>query len=295
MIRYRLIPSLLFCLLAAGCTDKPQEIVVCGDDQVLIIDKSKSDSVNLLVNWRWKVSDAADLPAEYQKYLVPTDECKPVDYNSKILITSSGGGVVLVDRQTKKPLFYAHVPNAHSAELLPGNRVVVALSTAEGGNSIQLFNISEPDEVVFKDSLYSGHGVVWIDGIKRLFALGYDELRSYSLKDWDTERPALKLEKRWKLPDDSGHNLSYETDNSLVISTHQNVWIFDIPSENFTPFKPLEGVENVKSVNVNSKTGEVIYTKGEISWWTHNIYCINPDKKIVIPEINIYKVRMICN
>jgi hypothetical protein len=295
MIRFILIPSLLLCLLAEGCTDKPQEIVVCGDDQVLIIDKSKSDSVNITVNWRWKVSDARDLPAEYQKYLVPTDECKPVDYNSKILVTSSGGGVVLIDRQTRKPVFYAHVPNAHSAELLPGNRLVVALSTAVGGNSIQLFNISEADEVVFKDSLYSGHGVVWIDDIKRLFALGYDELRSYSLKDWNTEKPALRLEKRWNLPDDSGHNLSYVTDNSLVISTHHNVWIFDIPSENFTPFTPLEGVENVKSVNVNPKNGEVVYTKGEISWWTHNIYLKNPDKKIVIPEINIYKVRVISN
>lgn len=293
MNHYRLISFLLLPLLAAGCSNGSREIVVCGDDKVLIIDKSESDTTNVKVTWQWKVSDAADLPAEYQKYLVPTDECKPVDYNSKILITSSGGGVVLIDRQTKKPVFHAHVPNAHSAELLPGNRIVVALSTADNGNCIQLFNLSEPGKVVFRDSLYSGHGVVWIDDIKRLFALGYSELRSYSLKNWDTEKPALKLEKTWKLPDESGHDLSYVSGNSIALSTHRSVWIFDIKSGRFSPLRQLEGVENVKSVNYNHKTGELVYTRGEISWWTHNVYFMNPEKRIIIPDINIYKVRVI--
>jgi len=293
MIHFRLFSYLLFFLLASGCSNKVQEIVICGDDKVLIIDKANSDSTDVRVTWQWKVSDAADLPGEYQKYMVPTDECKPVDYSSKILITSSGGGVVLVDRTTKKPIFHAYVPMAHSAELLPGNRLVVALSTAEGGNCIQLFNISEPEEVVFKDSLYSGHGVVWMDRIKRLFALGYNELRTYSLKDWDTEDPELKLEKTWKLPDESGHDLSYVTENSLALSTHRSVWIFDISSGRFTPFAPLEGVENVKSVNYVPKTGELVYTKGEINWWTHNIYCKNPDKTLILPDINLYKARII--
>ncbi|MBI5008967.1 MAG: hypothetical protein HZB98_04835 [Bacteroidia bacterium] len=293
MNHYRLISFLLLPLLAAGCSNGSREIVVCGDDKVLIIDKSESDTTNVKVTWQWKVSDAADLPAEYQKYLVPTDECKPVDYNSKILITSSGGGVVLIDRQTKKPVFHAHVPNAHSAELLPGNRIVVALSTADGGNCIQLFNISEPDEVVFTDSLYSGHGVVWMDKTKQLFALGYDELRSYSLRDWDKENPRLKLEKRWKLPDDSGHELSKVNDNTLLLSTHHSVWLFNTGNGKFTPFRLLEGVENVKSANYDDATGELIFTKGEISWWTHNVYCKNPDKVIILPDIKIYKVRVI--
>lgn len=278
---------------SAGCTNTIDEIVVCGDDQVIIIDKNASDSTDVKVTWRWRVSKTKDLPATYQNYMIPTDECKPVDDNSKILITSSGGGAVLVERATKKTLFYAHVPNAHSAELLPNNRIVVALSTAEGGNCIQLFNISKPDEVIFKDSLYSGHGVVWMKGSKRLFALGYDELRSYSLRDWDSEKPGLTLEHTWLLPDNSGHNLSAVSEKSLVISTHRSVWIFDTQSEQFKPFDLLEGVENVKSVNYNPETGELVYTMGEISWWTHNIYCKNPDKTISLPDLNLYKARVI--
>lgn len=279
----------------AGCANKADEIVLCGDDMVLIIDNKASDSTDIKVNWSWKVSEAQDLHVDYHKLMVPTDECKPVDCNSNILITSSGGGVVLVNRETKKTLFYARVPMAHSAEMLPGNRIVVALSTAEGGNSIELYNACEPEHLLFRDSLYSGHGVVWMRKIQRLYALGFDELRSYSLQDWESDKPVLKLEKIWKLPDESGHDLSPVNDQTLLVTTHHNVWLFDMENEKFTPFSMLAGTENVKSVNYNERTGELLYTKAEISWWTHNIYLRNPDKTIVLPYLKIYKVREIRN
>lgn len=286
------IVSTLFLLLFS-CSSLKQEIIVCGDDKVLIIDKGSSDSTNITVNWIWKVSEACDLPDVYQKYMIPVDECKSVDGNSKILITSSGGGAVLVDRKSRKTLFHAHVPNAHSAEMLPGNRIVVALSVAEGGNRIELYDADESGKPVFSDSIYSGHGVVWMNKKKRLFALGYNELRSYSLRDWNSDNPVLKLEESWKLPDESGHDLSPVNDNTLLLSTHHNVWVFDIENETITPFELLEGTQNVKSVNYCDKTGEVVFTKAEINWWTHNIYFMNPDKTITLPDINIYKVRVV--
>jgi len=278
-----------------GCTPATHETVVCGDDKVLIIDTKASDNTEIKVNWNWRVSEVSDLPADYQKLMIPTDECKPVDGNNKILITSSGGGAVLVDRASKKTLFYARVPMAHSAEMLPGNRIVVTLSTAEGGNSIELYNINEPERPVFSDSLYSGHGVVWMEKLNRLFALGFDELRSYSLSDWESDKPSLNLEQTWKLPDESGHDLSYVNDNTLLVTTHHNVWTFDTEKGNFLPFSMLEGTGDVKSVNYNEKTGGLIYTKAEESWWTNNIYFRNPDKIVTIPDMKIYKVREIRN
>lgn len=120
----------VFILLSACGNGKANEIIVCGDDQALIIDVDKSEGKNVHVTWAWQVSDVAKiLPPEYQKYMIPLDECKPVDGGSKILLTSSGGGVLLLDRESKKSLFYAHVPMAHSADLLPDGRVAVALST----------------------------------------------------------------------------------------------------------------------------------------------------------------------
>jgi len=287
---------LIFALTCfSGCNPTPDEIIVCGDDTVIIIDDTASDSTDVKINWGWKVSEASYIPADYQKLMIPTDECKPVDGNSKILITSSGGGVVLVDRETKKTLFYARVPMAHSAEMLPGNRIVVVLSTADGGNSIELYNAGEPERVLFSDSLYSGHGVVWMEKMQRLLALGFDELRSYSLHDWKSDKPELELEKTWKLPDESGHDLSLVSDNTLLITTHHNVWLFDAEKENFSPFSMLEGTENVKSVNFNESTGRLLFTKAEISWWTHNLYFKNPDKTITLPDMNIYKARFIRN
>lgn len=129
--------------------------------------------------------------------------------------------------------------------------------------------------------------------VKQLFALGYDELRAYSLGKWKTEKPELQLLKKWKLPDNGGHDLTAISDAKLILTTTNGVWIFDTSDEQFSPFELLNQVGNVKSVNYNETTKKLIYTKGEISWWTHNIYCRNPDRIFTIPEINLYKVRVI--
>lgn len=290
-IKWLVIITLLIIL--TSCANKPSEIFACGDDQVIVIERKTSKNEDVNISWRWKVSDATDLPLVYQKYMIPTDECKPVDGNKKILITSSGGGVVLVDRKTKRSLFYAHVPMAHSATYLPNDRIVVALSTASGGNSIELYDVKKSEEVIFKDSLYSGHGVVWLPEIERLFALGYNELRAYSLRNWYTDKPELQLLKKWILPDNGGHDLTSISDTKLILTTTNGVWVFNTPDEQFYPFELLNQVRNVKSINYNETTKELVYTKAEISWWTHNIYCKNPDKIFTIPEINLYKVRVI--
>ncbi|HLN56773.1 MAG TPA: DUF6528 family protein [Bacteroidales bacterium] len=276
--------------VVAAFSKKTKEIIACGDDQVIIIDKESSEGNNVKITWRWKVSEATDLPAVYQKLLVPTDECKPVG-NDRVLVTSSGGGIVLVDRKTKKSLFYAQVPMAHSAEILPGGKIVIALSTHAKGNSIEVYDLKKPEKVIFRDSLYSGHGVVWHEKQNSLYALGFDVLRRYSLVNWSSEKPELKLEESWKLPGNGGHDLSMISGNKLVLSTSLNTWVFNTEDKKFSPFGPLSKVENVKSINYRESDGELVYTKGEISWWTHNIYCKNPDKTINIPDINVYKVR----
>jgi hypothetical protein len=280
---------LLFFLF--GCGPDPLQIIICGDDQVIVVDYETSDTNHLNILWRWDASEADDLPQVFKEYMRSTDDCKPVDDNKKILISSSGGGVVLVDRKTKQTLFYTQAPNAHSAEWLPNNRIVIALSTAAGGNSIELYDVDKPGVVLFKDSLYSGHGVVWMPEKERMFALGYSELREYSLKNWDTKKPELQLENSWELPGPSGHDLISVSESRLILTSHDGVWNFDIPKEAFTPFALLESVQDVKSLNFEENTQRLIYTKGEISWWTHHIYGKNPDKIIAVPDIHVYKVR----
>ena len=138
--------------------------------------------------------------------------CTPAN---KDLIAVCGDGIVKIidlsesdgkNIKTKEILCYAHVPMAHSADLLPGNRIAVALSTHKKGNALEIYDVAAPEKLVLRDSLYSGHGVVWNEKRQSLYALGYKELREYKLENWDTEKPALKRVKTWEIPMNSGQD-----------------------------------------------------------------------------------------
>lgn len=281
-------------LLCAGCTSVRKDwLAVCGDGVVRIIDMAESDSTNIKEMWRWDKDDPqANLPNGYDLNMRNLDECKFVDNNTKMLLTASGNGMMLIDIETKAILCYAHVPMAHSADLLPGNRIAVALSTHKKGNALEIYDIDTPEKVVFRDSLYSGHGVVWNEKRQRLYALGYKELREYELADWKTDRPSLRQVRMWEIPMTSGHDLSPVDENRMLVSAHEGVMWFDIGKEQFSPFEPLRNVENVKSVNYDPKTGKLVYTKAEVKWWTHHIYQENPDKVVTMDSLNVYKVRV---
>ena len=280
-------------MIATGCsTYNENHLAICGGKEVRIIDLSKSNGREINEVWSWNIEDGIEgLPAEYSKYLMPLDECKFVDNNKKLLLTSSHSAVVLLDIKSKKCDFYARVPMAHSADLLPNNRIAVALSTNKAGNSLEIYDISQPEKVLWRDSLYSGHGAVWHAERESLYALGYDVLREYKLKDWNTDAPALELVASTPIPVKSGHDLVKVDEQRMLVSGHEGVMWFDVESKEFSPFEPLKDTYNVKSVNYNHKLNRLIYTKGEVSWWTHNIYQKNPDKTITIDSMNVYKVR----
>lgn len=280
-------------MIATGCsTYNENHLAICGGKEVKIIDLSKSNGREINEVWSWNIEDGAEgLPAEYSKYLMPLDECKFVDNNKKLLLTSSHSAVVLLDIKSRKCDFYARVPMAHSADLLPNNRIAVALSTNKAGNSLEIYDISQPEKVLWRDSLYSGHGAVWHAERESLYALGYDVLREYKLKDWNTDAPALELVASTPIPVKSGHDLVKVDEQRMLVSGHEGVMWFDVESKEFSPFEPLKDTHNVKSVNYNHKLNRLIYTKGEVSWWTHNIYQKNPDKTITIDSMNVYKVR----
>ena len=285
---------IIVTLLCAGCTSVKKEwMAVCGDGIVRIIDMAESDSTDIKEVWRWDKDDPqVNLPKGYDMLMRNLDECKFVDNNTKMLLTASGDGMMLLDIETKDILCYAHVPMAHSADLLPNNRIAVALSIHNKGNALEIYDIDTPEKVVFRDTLYSGHGVVWNEKRQRLYALGYKELKEYELVDWNTDQPSLRQVKMWEIPMESGHDLSPVDDNRMLVSAHEGVMWFDIDKEEFSPFEPLSNVENVKSVNYDPETQRLIYTKAEINWWTHHIYQENPDKMITMDSLKVYKVRV---
>ena len=289
----RIIYLLYIAFIAISCSDVNENcIALCGGKNLLIVDMAQSEGDDIKTVWSWRIDDPdSGLPAEYAKWLKPLDECKFVDGRSKLLITSSTNAVVLMDIKTKKALFYAQVPMAHSADLLPGGRVAVALSTHKKGNALEIYDVKHSEKLLYRDSLYSGHGVVWNEKRQSLYALGYTELREYKLKNWNTDSPSLERVATWTLPVKSGHDLSPVGEDHFLVSGTEGVRWFNLEDGTFSDFEPLKDVMKVKAVNHRKSDGKLIYTKAEESWWTHNVYQENPQKKITIDSINIYKVR----
>ena len=289
------IMIMVAALYTVGCSPFNKDCVaVCGDDKVWIIDFGKSEGRNVKAVWSWQADKSVKgLPTEYINRLQSIDECKVVDNNSKMLITSSSNSCLLIDIPTKEVLFYATVVNAHSAEMLPNGRIAIALSINDRGygNALEIYDVKHSEKCIFRDSLYSGHGVVWNPKRESLFALGYKELREYKLKDWQSDKPSLEKVAEWELPVNSGHDLSYVDENRMLISGREGVVWFDIAKQEFSPFEPLQDVPHVKSANFDAKTNRLIYTKGETSWWTQNIYQTNPDKTVTIDSVRLYKAR----
>ena len=276
------------------------EIYACGQDRIYRLDTGSSTNGKANILWTWLKSETiGDIPDDIIKSNAPVNDCKPKNNNNWVLVTD-GYAVILLENATKKALFYAHTPNSHSSELLPNNRIAVALSITEKGNAIEIYDIDKSDQVLFRDTLYGCHGVVWINERERLYVLGTNELREYSLEKWMSSSPRLKLEASWELPTNHGHDLYSVSNNKLLVTTAASVYEFELHQKTFSSFKPLETVNDVKSVYYNEKTNQLIYTMAEPdqytkeeSWWTENIYIRNPDRKITIPKFRMYKVRAI--
>ena len=137
-----------------------QEPIVCGWDEVFILEMAQQAPPKV---WSWKAAERPELPAEMKSKFKTTDECKPVNNGSQILITSSSDGIALVNRAGGKVLFYGSAGGAHSAEMLPGGRIAAAASTSKNplANSLVLFDVKKSGQPLFLTELVSGHGVVW--------------------------------------------------------------------------------------------------------------------------------------
>ena len=147
---------------AAGQAPPDTELIVCGWDEVFILALGADVTPAHRKVWSWRAADSPQIPADMQSLFRTTDDCKPVDGGRRILISSSGGGVALVDRETRRASFVARVTNAHSIEMLPGGRIAAAasVSAAGTGNRLAIFDAADGRELA-SDELRSGHGVVW--------------------------------------------------------------------------------------------------------------------------------------
>ncbi len=287
--RALLLSALAFASDAADGASANRELIVCGWDEVYILDLNRRPVEKV---WSWKAKDSAELPEAMRTQFRTTDECKSVEGGKRILITASSDGVALVDRGTRKVLFYGSVGGAHSAETLPGGLIAVAGSTSKSplANRLVLFDSERSGQSLFDTEVVSGHGVVWDERRQVLWALGLDTLRTYKLAGRQLTKTA-----EYQLPDTSGHDLMAVPNTDLLsVTTHHHAWMFDRNSKKFTPHPQLPNFDNIKSIHVHPRTGEVVWTLADKGfWWTATLRFLNPERTIERSGERLYKARWV--
>ncbi|TNE38041.1 MAG: hypothetical protein EP321_13115 [Sphingomonadales bacterium] len=268
-------------------------MLACGDDQVRLY---RWDEAAPREVWRWSAATAKNLPAEYRTSLLSKiDDCKPVLEGRAILITASTGGVVLLDRVTGAIWFRAMAPMAHSATLLPGDRIAVALSIQKAGDRLQIYDRTNSEHALFHLPLPSGHGAVWDAARQRLFALSHDYIQAFSLVDWNTATPSLREEERWDLPGRrDGHDMSHDpVTGNYFVTTDDGVWRFDADAGTFAPFTPLNPALRVKSISPSLH--DLAWTQAEENWWAFGFMIAKRDgsdpERVPVDGLHLYKVR----
>lgn len=222
-----------------------------------------------------------------------TDECKPIRGGDQVLISSSSGGCALLERPSGRVLWHALLPNAHSLELLPHDRVIVAQSLGAAGNRLVLFDLSRSGQIVWETPLPSAHGVVWDEEGRCLWALGFEELRCYELKDWDTGKPSLILKAAQPLPDTDGHDLqAVPGTRDLCVSTGRQVFLFDRDKNEFRLHPQLGGRANVKSISIHPGNGRTAFLQADGDhWWSATLRFLSPEGEVPFTRERLYKAR----
>ena len=284
--------------------DDTSKLICCGWDEVFVLDLAQEPPGKV---WSWRAAERPELAAVADEFRT-TDKCKPVDlqgtaaerscdrpdgHSTHVLITSSSGGVAVVERGTRKAVFHTSVPNAHSAELLPGGRLAVASSGSWGWHQLLVYDLTGAGEPLWRDDLSWAHGVVWDEGRQLLWALGDTELRTYAPGTPDSTEPPLRRVDTFELPTRGGHDLvAVPNSHDLIVTTNEGVYVFDRNTGSFTPHPDLGGLPVVKGVAVHPTSGRIAYVQAEGGhWWSTHIHFLRPASELHLPDEHLYKVR----
>lgn len=285
----------------------PTRLLFCGNTTACVIEVGNepiSDYHDAIV-WSWDSSSiASTLGIDESQCRV--GEGKPVDNNTKLLLSGATGWCCLLDRETKEILWWTtSCPQVHSSDLLPNNRVVLACSSGNftNCNKVQIYDLTQNNKVLAQYDLTSAHGVVWNETTQRLYAIGGQSLVIYKLKDWETDTPELEVERTVSTPKNAVHDLTYVNSHSLCIAG-KSAYIYDTAAGTFSELTFFSDCTDLKSLNYNEDNGEVWYTdatepEGDQNWTTQTLRHTSDvesgtaDITIRIPDMSVYKVRVL--
>ena len=271
--------------------NKTHRVLCCGGAEVFLIDPSRPS----VKQWTWTADASPSIPEAFRTKFRSTDDCKPYK-EDQILITSSSGGVAIIERPSRKCLFLADSRNAHSACLLPDNGIAVASSY--GGDQLEFYDRNDkrrPAQPVQTIPLKGAHGTVWDARRGYLWALGGDELLKLMKLKTDKHASAARrwsVVSRLKLPTPGGHDLSpLHGDSHLFVTTNTQVLLFNRESERFTAHKEFGDHLKIKSVDQHPTTGRIVFHKASKAHWSSDTIRFVKGDPLRLPGERLYKIR----
>lgn len=280
-------------LLTAVSLVRAGDLITCGWDEVRGL---RINDTNATLLWTWKATNS-NLPESFKGLFPTTSDCKPCP-GGRVLVTSSGGNaldgaVALVAPTTSNVFFYARAANAHSADLLPSNRVAVALSYQTNGNRLVIYDLATNDVERISVPLWGAHGVVWDEQRQILWGLSDSFIAGYKLTNWNSQPDLVQVS--WTgLLDGGGHDL-YAVPNSpyLTVTTADHCWFFNRDTRVFTEHPLLRDTPNVKSTSMDIVSGRTVYVTADGPWWSEHLRFLAPSNTLDFPGDHFYKARWI--
>tara|TARA_R110002073_G_scaffold333469_1_gene521179 strand:- start:11415 stop:12335 length:921 start_codon:yes stop_codon:yes gene_type:complete len=277
-----------FALMPMTALADPHDLICCGAEEVFVI----APEMPKVKKWSWRAEQSPSIPANFRSRFRSTDDCKPYE-DDLLLITSSSGGVALIDRTTKECHFLAEAKNAHSACLLPDRQLAVASSF--GGDQVQFYDRDEkqkPASVVQAISLLGAHGTVWDPDRECLWALGEKELLALVADAEATPQKRWKVQSRTPLPNNGGHDLSPKHDGKqLFVTTDTQVLMFDCDKLTFDVAEGFGDQLKIKSVDRNSASGRIVFHQATSeNWWSDTIRFTDA-VPLKLADERLYKIR----
>ena len=250
-----------------------------------------------LLDWQWTKAADSGLSAAEQAWFDLPDEAKPVYNRTCVLVTASGGGVVLIRIADKKAMFYAKPGgNPHSAEVLPDGNVVVASST---GNLLSVYVYNGADSYVsrpaFTMPVHSAHNVVWDRKRGCLWTATGAQLLKLA---YNGKRTAPELTQVRSYDMAAGNTDAHDLapvcgEDAMYVSTNQHVYKFDCAAEKFLDVQIFQQ-NTIKSISTGPEGYSTIVmrpTSGGSNWWSAEVCDMKGNRLFNRAGYQIYKAR----
>ncbi len=268
--------------------------ILCSNQatrDVLVMDVDGDWSKPESILWKWNPEGDPNIPADRLKRFNHIDETKVVNGGKQILVTSSTGGMALVDVATKQSVFTGYPGGStHSADLLPDGTIITASST---GNFLMVFTRKDGEKTAhktFKLTFADAHGVVWDKLLGLVWAVGKEAVICCRY-NFDYENPQLTIVESFPLKPNPywGHDLILLEKERKLLMTGRNMLEFDTMTGQYKLFLKRK---SVKSISIHPETGEQLVQIPKENYWNDTVTLLNSDRKWTLPgNAKIYKAR----